>query len=110
MENFAYHNPTRLYFGRQAIDELSDELEKYGQTILLVTGGGSVKRSMARYYILCAGQLAASALCVRGVSLLFSASAGWQSVIKIVIDTILFFVSFGIQRDWVYAGSKGDKK
>ena len=44
MENFAYHNPTRLYFGRQAIDELSDELEKYGQTILLVTGGGSVKR------------------------------------------------------------------
>ena len=44
MENFAYHNPTRLYFGRQAIDELPGELEKYGQTILLVTGGGSVKR------------------------------------------------------------------
>lgn len=72
--------------------------------------GGSVKRSIARYYILCAAQLAASALCVRGVSFLFGASAGWQSVIKMVIDTILFFVSFGIQRDWVYAAPKGDKK
>lgn len=72
--------------------------------------GGSVKRSMARYYILCVGQLAASALCVRGVSYLFGASAGWQSVIKIVTDTALFFLSFGIQRDWVYAGGKGDKQ
>lgn len=66
--------------------------------------GKSVKRSAARYYILCAAQLLVSALCVRGLSALFGAGAGiLQTVIKLVTDTALFFISFGIQRDWVYA-------
>lgn len=66
--------------------------------------GKNVKRSAARYYILCAAQLIVSALCVRGLSALFGAGAGiLQTVIKIVTDTVLFFISFGIQRDWVYA-------
>lgn len=65
--------------------------------------GKNAKRSALRYYILCAAQLTVSALCVRGISALFCAEAGlWQSVIKIVTDTLLFFISFGIQRDWVY--------
>lgn len=66
--------------------------------------GKSTGRSAVRYYILCAAQLTLSALCVRGLSFLFGAEADlWQTVIKMVTDTVLFFVSFGIQRDWVYA-------
>lgn len=66
--------------------------------------GKSVKRSALRYYILAAAQLLVSALCVRGLSALFGTGAGiLQTIIKVVTDTVLFFVSFGIQRDWVYA-------
>ena len=43
--NFMYCNPTRIYFGENALDELPKELEKYGKNLLLVYGGGSIKRS-----------------------------------------------------------------
>lgn len=43
--NFSYCNPTKLYFGRNALDALSGELAKYGKNVLFVYGGGSIKRS-----------------------------------------------------------------
>lgn len=43
--NFCYSNPTRLYFGENALDFLKEELRKYGNTVQLIYGGGSVKRS-----------------------------------------------------------------
>lgn len=43
--NFSYHNPTKLYFGEDSLSCLKDELAKYGENILLVYGGGSIKKS-----------------------------------------------------------------
>lgn len=43
--NFTYSNPTKLYFGEDALDGLSQELSKYGENVLLVYGGGSIKRN-----------------------------------------------------------------
>jgi len=43
--NFTYHNPTKLYFGRDALKGLSEELPKYGRNVLLVYGGGSIKKN-----------------------------------------------------------------
>ncbi len=43
--NFTYCNPTKLYFGKSAIDGLNEELPKYGKNVLLVYGGGSVKKN-----------------------------------------------------------------
>lgn len=43
--NFSYCNPTRLHFGENALDHLKEELAKYGDKVLLVYGGGSIKRS-----------------------------------------------------------------
>ena len=43
--NFSYHNPTRLYFGEESLGFLKDEVKKYGENILLVYGGGSIKKS-----------------------------------------------------------------
>ena len=40
--NFTYHNPTKLYFGEGALQNLKDELKNYGESVLLVYGGGSV--------------------------------------------------------------------
>ena len=42
--NFTFCNPTRLYFGEGALKGLDEELPKYGKRVLLVYGGGSIKR------------------------------------------------------------------
>lgn len=43
--NFSYSNPTKLYFGENALDALNEELPKYGKNVLLVYGGGSIKEN-----------------------------------------------------------------
>ncbi|MDE6614689.1 MAG: iron-containing alcohol dehydrogenase [Clostridia bacterium] len=43
--NFSYSNPTKLYFGKDALDGLNEELPKYGKNVLLVYGGGSIKKN-----------------------------------------------------------------
>lgn len=43
--NFTYSNPTRLHFGEDAPSELDGELENYGSSVLLVYGGGSIKKT-----------------------------------------------------------------
>lgn len=43
--NFSYCNPTKLYFGENAIENLRTELSNYGKNVLLVYGGGSIKKN-----------------------------------------------------------------
>ena len=43
--NFSYSNPTKLYFGENALDYLSGELANYGKKVLLIYGGGSIKKN-----------------------------------------------------------------
>ncbi len=43
--NFTYCNPTKLYFGQDALGGLNEELPKYGKNVLLVYGGGSIKKN-----------------------------------------------------------------
>lgn len=42
--NFSYCNPTKLYFGEDSLNYLRDELNNYGKKVLLVYGGGSIKK------------------------------------------------------------------
>ena len=43
--NFTYSNPTKLYFGKEALDGLDKELGAYGKNVLLIYGGGSIKKT-----------------------------------------------------------------
>ena len=43
--DFTYHNPCRVHFGPNALDELPGELAEYGPKVLLTYGGGSIKRN-----------------------------------------------------------------
>lgn len=43
--NFIYSNPTKLYFGDNALSGLREELPKYGKNVLFVYGGGSIKKT-----------------------------------------------------------------
>lgn len=43
--NFCYSNPTKLYFGENSLNYLGEELRGYGSNVMLVYGGGSIKKS-----------------------------------------------------------------
>lgn len=43
--NFSYVNPTKLYFGEGSLVRLKKELPKYGKRVMLIYGGGSIKKN-----------------------------------------------------------------
>lgn len=43
--NFSYCNPVKLYFGKDSLNYLNTELPKYGKNVVLIYGGGSIKRN-----------------------------------------------------------------
>ncbi|WP_017726431.1 iron-containing alcohol dehydrogenase [Halalkalibacterium ligniniphilum] len=45
MNPFEFRNPTKLIFGADQTDALAEEFKKYGKRVLLVYGGGSIKRN-----------------------------------------------------------------
>lgn len=45
MNNFTFYVPTDVRFGKDQITCLPEELEKYGKKVLLVYGGGSIKKT-----------------------------------------------------------------
>src|SRR5699024_2385454 len=45
MKPFMYYNPTKLLFGKGQIDKLGKEIGQHGRKVLLVYGGGSIKRN-----------------------------------------------------------------
>ncbi|MEG0691967.1 MAG: bifunctional glycosyltransferase family 2/GtrA family protein [Oscillospiraceae bacterium] len=55
--------------------------------------------TLIRYYMLCVVQLICSALLV---ALFYALLPIEESVIKIIVDFILFVISFQIQREWVF--------
>lgn len=44
MNSFIYDIPVKVYFGKDQLENLGKELEQYGKKVLLVYGGGSIKR------------------------------------------------------------------
>ncbi len=45
MENFIYHIPTQIAFGKGQIQRLPEFLAEYGSKVLLLYGGGSIKKN-----------------------------------------------------------------
>ena len=68
---------------------------------------GSYRRAMLRYYCLCIPQMLVSALLVTLINgLLVNSLPIVATVIKFLVDTCLFFISYGIQREWVFSQKK----
>ncbi|MCR4793557.1 MAG: bifunctional glycosyltransferase family 2/GtrA family protein [Lachnospiraceae bacterium] len=64
---------------------------------------GDAAKSALRYAILAVCQLGASIGLVALLTMLLGAESDWfKTLIKAVVDTCLFFVSFKIQRNWVF--------
>ncbi len=64
---------------------------------------GSSKKAVARYYALAIPQMLVSAAAVWGLSVLFSANPEIKTVLKLIVDMILFFISYRIQQTWVFS-------
>ena len=44
MQDFVFHNKTKVYFGKNQLDNLGAEISRFGKKVLLVYGGGSIKK------------------------------------------------------------------
>lgn len=44
MKDFIYNVPVKVYFGKNQLKNLGEELKKYGSRVLLTYGGGSIKK------------------------------------------------------------------
>lgn len=76
-------------------------------------GKNGVGRSLFRYIVLAIPLAFASIVSIKGLVILFCTdSATVKTLLKMVVDTILFFVSFRVQQNWVFApcDSKADKQ
>ncbi|MGA3600240.1 iron-containing alcohol dehydrogenase [Lysinibacillus agricola] len=45
MDSFTFYNPVKLHFGEDALEKLPREIAQYGKKVLVVYGGGSVKKN-----------------------------------------------------------------
>jgi len=45
MENFVFHNPTKIIFGKNTIPAIGEETRIFGNKVLLVYGRGSIKKN-----------------------------------------------------------------
>ena len=64
------------------------------------------KHSVVRYYVLCVCQLLVSAGLVTLLTSLIPAGSFVTTLLKFCVDVILFFISYQIQRDWVFKNRK----
>ncbi|WP_226003428.1 iron-containing alcohol dehydrogenase [Paenibacillus sp. BJ-4] len=45
MNPFQFNNPTKILFGRGQVEEIKNEIPTYGRRVLLLYGGGSIKKN-----------------------------------------------------------------
>lgn len=45
MDSFTFYNPVKLHFGEDALEKLPREIAQYGNKVLVVYGGGSIKKN-----------------------------------------------------------------
>ncbi|MDM5249888.1 MULTISPECIES: iron-containing alcohol dehydrogenase [unclassified Lysinibacillus] len=45
MDSFTFYNPVKLHFGEDALEKLAKEVAPYGKKVLVVYGGGSIKKN-----------------------------------------------------------------
>ena len=90
-----------IIFMATVMARICSSLFNYKMNRKVVFGQGNAT-SLIRYYILCAGQMMVSATIVALISHWLVASSLISTVVKAVTDTCLFFISFRIQKNWVF--------
>ncbi len=45
MKNFIFHNPTKLIFGTNSMEQIAENVKLFGEKVLVLYGGGSIKKN-----------------------------------------------------------------
>lgn len=61
-----------------------------------------IENSVLKYYALAIPQMLVSALIVTTLKSIFTAGSFVSTIIKMIVDTVLFFISYRIQNCWVF--------
>lgn len=71
---------------------------------------GNGKRALFRYYALAIPQMLVSAGLVWFLSTLFVSNPEIKTVLKLIVDVVLFFISYRIQQTWVFSTASKKQK
>jgi len=58
-----------------------------------------VSNTIVKYYVLCITQMIISGILVSGI---YSIVKGYEVIIKLIVDTVLFFVNFKVQKKFIF--------
>lgn len=95
--------PIPLTFSAAIAARIVSSLVNYWMNAKHVFKGKLGVKTLLRYYLLAVAQIAASAVLVFALEHLLRIHApGLSTLVKTIVDTILFFVSFRIQHKWVF--------
>lgn len=96
---------TYAALGSTVIGRICSSLVNFNANNAIVFGNkGHYKRALLRYYCLAIPQMLVSAGIVTLLNSLFHNSAAFiATLIKICVDTALFFLAYYIQREWVFS-------
>ena len=102
--------PIPLTFSAAILARIVSSLTNYWINAKHVFRGNVNHKTLVRYYILAAFQIMISAAVVFGIEHACSiTSPVLSTLIKLVVDTVLFFFSFRIQHKWVF-NNRGEKR
>lgn len=100
---YEYWDKSRAIFAATVGARVVSSLFNYTFNRKAVFGyGSSIRRSLVKYYILCVCQMLVSYGLVYGLTVLLHVGGGLEVLVKLVVDTFLFCISFVIQRAWVF--------
>lgn len=112
-KKFAFLNflPVPLTFTAALLARVISSLFNFWMNATQVFKDKVSKRTLTRYYALAVVQITLSAVLVFSVEkLLHIESPALSTLVKTVIDTLLFFVSFRIQHKWVFNSESQEKE
>ncbi len=71
---------------------------------IVFKSGVSVPKALAKYYLLAIPIMLVSGFGVKGAAYLFNIADGsaLMTIIKVIIDLVLFVVNFGVQKKWIF--------
>ncbi len=101
---FSAVSPLVPIFSTFCARAISSGINYYINRTKVFENKSSVKNTLLKYYALAVPQMLISAGVVTLLSHLFGARSLGSSIIKIFVDTLIFFLSFRIQKLWVFKG------
>lgn len=108
--NFVFESKLSILLATVLARIISSLINCICNKVIVFKSGNSMRTVLIRYYTLCVCQTTISYLGVAGLAKILGIGkyAIMVTIVKMMVDTVLFFLSYHIQKSWVY--KEDDKK